>query len=177
MSYELRFQDGLFSLRSRSLPFLELYSVYRTIENLGYMDQAESRDWAGCRQMRLVIGVFNQSRPFVLTSRSRANISILDSNGIALFAGISRVNYLRLCCVLAATQLRTMALNPIMEPEDLPCSRKSDCLFCWQDSIYEYAHVFEQRNFCPGCSDFYHALGADSELLNLRGLLAALVAD
>ncbi len=177
MSYELRFQGGLFSLRSRSLSFLELYSIHRTIENLRYMDQAKSTDWAGCGQMRLVIGAFNQSRPFVLTSRSRANISIMDSSGIAFFAGISRVDYLRLCCVLAATQLRAVALNPILEPEDLPCWRKSNCLFSWQNSICEYAHVFEKRHFCPGCIDFYHALGADSELLNLQGLLGALVPD
>ena len=177
MNYELRFQAGPFSLRSKSLPFLDLYSIYRTIESLGYMDWDRSTDWAECGRMRLVIGVFKQSRPFVLTSRSRANISIVDSIGIALFSGISRVDYLRLCCVLAATQLRTMALNPIIEPEDLPCWQKSNCLFSWQESMCEYAHVFEKRNFCPGCNDFYHALGADSEVLNLRGLLGALVPD
>ena len=175
MSFRLRFQSERFILESSQLPFVELYDLYRSLDRLKWTDDlTENRETGSGRRIRLRLDPFSQTRPVTLVSRSQARITTVDSDGIALYARMSKKEYLRLCCVVAITQLSAIALSANLEPEDLSCFCQSPCLFSWQDSLRDYAFIFEQRGFCCGCQDFYHALGADHELLAVRELIASL---
>ncbi len=111
-----------------------------------------------------------QNRPFVLLSRRRASITTWQSSGICFFADLSKIDYYAMCCLLALTQLKSLSMNPLLEPEDLQCE-SNRCLFGDPGIIEEYAFVFEDRCVCRGCFDFYHCLGADTEILFTRELL------
>lgn len=112
-----------------------------------------------------------QDKPFVLLSRRRAKVTTWQSSGICFFADLSKVDYYAMCCALAQTQLKTLSMNPLIEPEDLHCQSER-CLFGDPGSIEQYAFVFEERRVCQGCMDFYHCLGADTEILLTRELLS-----
>lgn len=100
-------------------------------------------------------------------------ISTQESQGIAGYLGLPRGTYLLLCSILGLTQWRTLALNPLIEPEDFAHSEPSYCVFAAQPTLQHYALSFEKRYICPTCRDFFHCLGAEGELLALQDLLRA----
>lgn len=120
------------------------------------------------------MGNFDQSRPVFVRSRLETTITTRDSKGLAHYAGVTTEDYFRISLAVAYLQIAVLSCNPLLLPEDLACGPHGRCLLSWQDSLPAYAPIYEQRVFCAGCQDFYHALGCDSELLALRSLLDSL---
>jgi hypothetical protein len=153
-----------------------LHTNCLTIENLESLVSPTGVDWnAGnsradhgveraVRHIHIHVTEQPQLRPVWFLSRRRALITTDQSSGIANFAGISQAAYLRLCLLVALTQLRALAENPIIEPEDFACQSNPTCLFSWHHQIQDYAYVFERRAICPGCQAFYLSLGVKNEL-------------
>ena len=92
----------------------------------------------------------------------------------ARYAGISQSAYLILCGLLGISQWSVLNLNPLLRPEDLMHPQASNCLFVRPDGIQNFALLLEEPRVCRGCVDFYHCLGADSEVIALLDILAVL---
>lgn len=106
-------------------------------------------------------------QPFILQSRRRAAITAWELEGFCMFTGMSAADYLEITCLLALTQLKALSVNPLMEPEDFLCDSPDSCLWIRRDSFQEHALLYEKREVCEGCVDFYHRLGVDEELVAL----------
>jgi hypothetical protein len=106
-------------------------------------------------------------RPFVLTSRRRAEITMRESEQLMRYARLREVDYLAFLSLLALAQLRTLSLNPVLEAEDILYTCHPCCVFMATDTLSDYARALEGRHVCGGCKDFYVALGAESELLGV----------
>lgn len=111
-----------------------------------------------------------QPRPVYLVNRNFARITTRESRELAKYSGISSIEYMRTCFLIARTQLGALSKNALLEPEDLQCPRRH-CLFHWHHELHESAFSFESRQVCPGCREFYAALGAETELLDLLDCL------
>jgi hypothetical protein len=102
-------------------------------------------------------------------------VSTWRCSALARYAGRSRREYLLLTGMLALTQFRALALNPLLKPTDFIHRCEESCLF-----VYEPNRAFErfllatdQLRICRGCSDFYHCLGVDPEWFALNAILKA----
>lgn len=105
---------------------------------------------------------------------SGVTISTDQAEGIALFASITPVQYLRVCAALGLVQWRALEQNDILFAEDLTHSVPSDCLFVQRTRKCDYALAFEQPCICYGCFEFYHCLGAEREIVAVAQLLHSL---
>lgn len=105
---------------------------------------------------------------------SGVTISTDQADGIALFASITPVQYLRVCAALGLVQWRALEQNDMLVVEDFAHSVPSDCLFVPRARKCDYALAFEQPRICHGCFEFYHCLGAEREVVFLTQLLHSL---
>ena len=130
-------------------------------------------------------GATNNPPPLIIVSRaidglfianpfSGVTISTDQAEGIALFASIPPVQYLRVCAALGLVQWRALEQNDILVAEDFAHSAPSDCLFVGRARKCEYALAFEQPCICYGCFEFYHCLGAEREIVFAAQLLHSL---
>ena len=101
-------------------------------------------------------------------------LSMWQSEGICEYAGISQSAYLTLCGLLGISQWSALNSNPLLRPEDLLHPPEANCLFATQRGIEYFALLLEDPRVCPGCVDFYHCLGADSEVVVLLDALGTL---
>ncbi len=112
--------------------------------------------------------------PYTVCTRRGVTLSMWQSEGISRYAGISQNTYLVLCGLLGISQWSVLNSNPLMRPEDLMHPQASRCLFVRPDGIQNFALFLEEPRVCQGCVDFYHCLGADSEVTALLDALAAI---
>ena len=101
---------------------------------------------------------------FVVKPNHRLRISTWRREGITLYAELRPGSYLVLCSLLALTQWRALALNPLLRPEDFIHIPDIQCLFSSHKNTLDPVLAMEKLQFCPGCRTFYHCLGVDEEL-------------
>lgn len=111
---------------------------------------------------------------FMVNPFSGVTISTDQAEGIAHFAGISVLQYLRVCAALGLVQWRALEQNDLLVAEDFIHSMPSDCLFVARARKPDYAFAFERPCICHGCFEFYHCLGADREIVFVTQVLQLL---
>jgi len=98
-------------------------------------------------------------------------VSAWQSEGIAQYAGMDRVSYFLLCGALGLLQYRTLALNPLLRPDDFLHASKDGCLFSTGCPKQEYALMMEHPHICAGCVQFFDCLGCEPEVGALLDVL------
>lgn len=111
---------------------------------------------------------------FEVNPHSGVTISTDQAAGISFFAGIPTIQYFRLCALLGLTQWRALNRNAMLVAEDLAHVEPEGCLFVQQPCKSDYALVLERPAICIGCFDFYHCLGADTEVVALAEMIREL---
>lgn len=109
--------------------------------------------------------------PFSVGRESGVTISTFQLGGIARFANVEEGIYLAICALLGLTQWRALALNPLLKVEDFDHPEDEHCLFRSKQPVHDYTLLLEAPRVCTGCRDFYHSLGADSEIIALDRLI------
>ncbi len=160
---------GVYRLQGDCVPNDQLNGVADTLRSLFADDDlARRRDTSA--QFPFVILQFTTAplaRPFIITSRRRAQITSALSEQMSAYAGFSQTEYLSLICALALTQLRTLAINENLEAEDMLYTCHPGCVFTMPQTLGDFGNVLEHRHVCGGCMDFYSALGAYQELASV----------
>jgi hypothetical protein len=98
-------------------------------------------------------------------------VSTWDSAGVCQYTGIAIDNYLLIAGLLALSQWRVLWRNRLLQLDDLNHPKDVRCVFAGPHSVQEFALLLDPPVICPGCVDFYHCLGADSELIALRNVI------
>ena len=104
-------------------------------------------------------------------------LTTAHSEGICTYANLPLTHYLLVCAFMGLIQWRALDLNPLIKREDFLTEEHSDCLYTPRDTMQEYSLNIEQLRLCPGCAEFYHWLGTDSELVMLYRLIDFLRSD
>jgi hypothetical protein len=160
---------GVYRLQGECVPNNQLYGVADTLRSLFPDDDLARRQYVSA-QFPFAILQFTTAplpRPFIITSRRRAQVTSALSEQMSAYAGFSQTEYLSLICSLALTQLRTLAINEILEAEDMLYTCHPGCVFTMPETLGDFGIVLEHRHICGGCMDFYSALGADRELASV----------
>ncbi len=108
---------------------------------------------------------------FRMDRRRGVVVSTWQSEGICLYAGIERGDYLLLCTLLGLTQWQALDINPILVAEDFEHPAPSRCLFSTLPVKQDYALLFEEPHVCPTCLQFYRCLGAEMSVMALQQAL------
>lgn len=66
-----------------------------------------------------------------------------------------------------------LALNPLLIPEDMHHAEPQSCLYA-RCQRHERELALESPSVCDGCIAFYHCLGADHEIIEIRAMLGSL---
>ena len=98
-------------------------------------------------------------------------ISTCQREGICTYTGLDRGAYLLLCALVGTTQWRTLAMNPLLIPEDFHHGAVCKCLFSHQICREDFALVLEEPEVCSNCIAFYRCLGAERDVDSLLGFL------
>ncbi len=104
--------------------------------------------------------------PFLVDLEHGIRVTERSSEAISRYLGVDEGTYLALCALLGLTQWRALKRNDDLQPEDFLHRTEYRCLFAHHEPG-THALLFENPAVCPGCVDFYRALGADTELLAL----------
>jgi hypothetical protein len=115
--------------------------------------------------------------PFLVHPRGGVVVSTWDSGGVCRYTGIELGDYLLITSLLALSQWRALQRNPLLRIEDLQHPQEVRCVFAGPHSVQDFALLLDPPIVCGGCTDFYHCLGADSELITLRQVIAEVVAS
>ncbi|MCX5770027.1 MAG: hypothetical protein NTZ09_07120 [Candidatus Hydrogenedentes bacterium] len=99
-------------------------------------------------------------------------VSLDQSEGISLYAGIPRSLYMLICVVLGLVYWRVLELNPLLIWEDLFVREDPECLCAARGTVQEYALAFERPWICPACLEFLRCTGAEPETAALQDVLA-----
>lgn len=98
-------------------------------------------------------------------------VSTWESAAICTYTGIRIDRYVLIASLLALSQWRVLRKNPFLRLEDLQHPAGVHCVFAAPHSVQDFALLLDPPVICPGCVDFYHCLGVDSELLALREVI------
>jgi len=99
-------------------------------------------------------------------------VSTWESAGVCRYTGLAVDNYLLIASLLALSQWRVLWRNRLLQLDDLHHPKGVRCVFAGPHSVQEFALLLDPPEICRGCVDFYHCLGADSELIALRNVIA-----
>lgn len=110
--------------------------------------------------------------PFRVSPDRGVVVSTWDSDGVCAYTGIRVDRYVLISSLLALSQWRVLQRNPLLRIEDLIHPAGVRCVFGEQKSVQDFALLLDPPVICPGCVDFYHCLGADTELIALREVIA-----
>jgi len=113
--------------------------------------------------------------PFRVRPDQGVIVSTWDSEAICAYTGIQWDRYVLIASLLALSQWRVLRGNPLLRLEDLRHPAGVRCIFAEQPSVQDFALLLDPPVICPGCVDFYHCLGADTELIALREVVAEAV--
>lgn len=112
--------------------------------------------------------------PYIVSREEGVAVSLWQSKGICQYARIQESSYTALCSLLGITQWRVLQSNPLLQPHDFLHPPSSQCLFATPDDFQDFALALENPRVCGGCRDFYHCLGADTELIAVIDTLSAI---
>ena len=112
--------------------------------------------------------------PFTVSQDEGVTVSMWQSKGICHYARIAESSYAALCSLLGLSQWHVLNANPLLKLEDLIHPPSQHCLFVKPDPFHDYALILEDPFVCRGCMDFYHCLGADTELLAVIDTLSSI---
>jgi len=124
------------------------------------------------RTPRLLLTERRLPEPFRVYPDRGVVVSTWDSAGVCQYTGIAIDNYLLIAGLLALSQWRVLWRNRLLQLDDLHHPKDVRCVFAGPHSVQEFALLLDPPVICPGCVDFYHCLGADSELIALRNVIA-----
>ena len=99
-------------------------------------------------------------------------VSLDQSEGISVYAGIPRSLYVLICVVLGLVYWRVLELNPLLIWEDLFVREAPECLCASRATVQEYALAFEHPWICPACLEFLRCTGVEPETAALQDVLA-----
>lgn len=118
-----------------------------------------------------------QSLPGLLhVSRHQGVLVSLDqSEGISLYAGIPRQLYVLSCVMLGLLYWRVLVLNPLLVWEDMFVREAPECLCAARATLQEYALAFERPWVCPSCLEFFRCVGVEPETAALQEVLSHLI--
>lgn len=103
-------------------------------------------------------------RPFIILSRRRAKLTTSWTQETESACVLDESRRLTLNCLLALTQLRTLALNDILEAEDMLYTCHPQCVFSTVGDPRDRWAPTQARLVCDGCKEFYSSLGAVREI-------------
>lgn len=109
--------------------------------------------------------------PFRVYPEHGVIVSTWDSERVCKYTGIPLDQYLLITSLLALSKWRVLKQNCLLRPDDLRHPQGVRCVFADPGSVQEFALLLDPPAICPGCVDFYHCLGADSELIVLRQVI------
>ncbi len=109
---------------------------------------------------------------FSVRRQEGVEVSVDQSEGISLYAGIPRPLYLLICVVLGLVYQRVLQMNPLLIWEDLLVRENPECLCAARATVQEYALAFERPWVCPACLEFFRCTGAEPETAALQEVLA-----
>jgi hypothetical protein len=121
---------------------------------------------------RLLLTARRLPEPFRVYPDRGVVVSTWDSAGVCRYTGLTIDNYLLIAGLLALSQWRVLWRNRLLQLDDLHHPKGVRCVFAGPHSVQEFALLLDPPAICPGCVNFYHCLGADSELIALRNVLA-----
>ncbi len=136
----------------------------------GKMQPVRSR--AGVEAVRLLLTDRRLPEPFRVYPDRGVVVSMWDSERVCKYTGISLEKYLLVASLLGLMQWRVLKRNPLLRLDDLHHPQNVRCVFANPQNVQEFALLLDPPVICPGCVDFYHCLGADSELIALRQAIA-----
>ena len=114
--------------------------------------------------------------PFIVHPKRGAVVSTWESAGVSRYAGIASGDYLLIASLLALAQWRALRANPLLRVEDFRHPPGVRCLFAAPRRVQDFAPLLNPPAVCRGCTEFYHCLGAESELIALRQVIAEVLA-
>lgn len=142
------------------------------MESFGrYLCCRSAHDCEGSDLPRLHLTGERLPEPFRVWPDRGVVVSMWDSEAICAYTGIQLDRYLLITSLLALSQWRVLRRNPLLRIEDLRHPAGIRCIFAEPASVQDFALLLDPPVICPGCADFYHCLGADSELIALREVL------
>jgi hypothetical protein len=107
-----------------------------------------------------------------VTRPDGVKVSVDQSEGISLYAGIPRPLYLLIAVLLGLVYWRILEINPLLIWEDLFVREDPECLCAARGTVQEYALAFERPWICPACLEFLRCTGAEPETHALQEVLA-----
>jgi len=153
---------GLFRLQSDREPAALLQGVSVQLQSLLDPTRPEQPSVSPI----VILQVTNEllPRPFIILSRRRAKLTTAWTRGITPTGALDESRDLTLNCLLALTQLRTLALNEIIEAEDMLYTCHPQCVFSAPELPRNLRAPAPPRLVCGGCKEFYSSLGATREI-------------
>lgn len=124
------------------------------------------------RTPRLLLTERRLPEPFRVYPDRGVVVSTWESAEVCQYTGIAIDSYLLIAGLLALSQWRVLWRNRLLQLDDLHHPKGVRCVFAGPHSVQEFALLLDPPVICPGCVDFYHCLGADSELVALRNVIA-----
>lgn len=160
---------GLFRLQSDREPAAFLQSVSMRLQSLLDPDQPER---LGTSPL-VILQVTNEPlpRPFIILSRRRAKLTTARSRNAISSEAFDESRHLTLNCLLALTQLRTLALNNALEAEDMLYTCHPQCVFSAPGPSHDLTVLKPAKLVCGGCKEFYSSLGAAREIESIEECL------
>jgi len=107
-----------------------------------------------------------------VTRPDGVQVSLDQSEGISVYAGIPRSFYMLIWVVLGLVYWRVLELNPLLVWEDLFVREAPECLCASRGTVQEYALAFERPWICPACLEFLRCTGVEPEIAALQDVLA-----
>ena len=108
--------------------------------------------------------------PYEVGADRSIRVSSRDSDRISRYARSEEGAYLLLCAMLALPQWRALSECGQMIPEDFIHPEGSDCLFS-RCADGGFPLLLDEPTVCPECVQFYLALGAEQEVVELLNVV------
>ncbi len=139
---------------------------------LGRYFRCKPCDGKGADSPRLHLTARRLPEPFRIYPDRGVVVSTWDSDAICAYTGLQLDQYVLISSLLALSKWRVLRRNPLLRAEDLYHPADVRCVFAEPPSVQDFALLLDPPVVCRGCVDFYHCLGADSELIALREVIA-----
>jgi hypothetical protein len=165
-------------LTATQIDFVRLVEIARGLEgHFRFVSPPARPGGAGRGAVRLHFTADRQPEPIMVDPERGVTVSTWDVDGACRYAGIDEQTYLLICSLIGISHWRVLDVNPLLRPEDLRHPPGVHCLYMDARHVADFALLLDEPRVCAGCADFYHCLGADTELLALREVLNELSAD
>ncbi len=159
-------------LTATDIDFVRLVEIARGLERHIRLVPTQQRPASVERKpVRLHFTAGRLPEPIVVDADRGVEVSTWDVEGACRYAGIDEQTYLLICSLVGIAHWRVLDSNPLLRPEDLRHPPGVHCVYTDARQVADFALLLDSPEVCQGCADFYHCLGADTELLALRDVL------